>query len=68
MGRRSGERPPIMGTALQLLVELDHDAIRATTELRWNPATASFALASWLNVLMGRWRDAWRAYSVADAT
>jgi membrane-associated phospholipid phosphatase len=35
-----------MGTALQLLVDLDHDAIRATTELRWNPATAVLALVS----------------------
>ncbi len=35
-----------MGTALQLLVELDHDAIRATTELRSSPATAVLALVS----------------------
>jgi membrane-associated phospholipid phosphatase len=35
-----------MSNALQLLVELDHDALRATTELRWGPATAVLALAS----------------------
>ena len=35
-----------MSTALQLLVDLDHDAIRATTELRWGPATAVLALTS----------------------
>jgi membrane-associated phospholipid phosphatase len=35
-----------MGNALQLLVELDHDAVRATAELRWNPATAVLALVS----------------------
>lgn len=35
-----------MGDAIQLLLQADHDAIRATTELRWNPATAVLALAS----------------------
>ena len=35
-----------MSSALQLLVDLDHDAIRATTELRWSPATAVLALVS----------------------
>jgi undecaprenyl-diphosphatase len=36
----------VMGNALQLLVNLDHDAVRATTELRWSPATAALALVS----------------------
>lgn len=35
-----------MSNALQLLVDLDHDALRATTALRWDPATAVLALAS----------------------
>ena len=35
-----------MGNVLQLLVELDHSAIRATDELRWAPATAVLALIS----------------------
>jgi membrane-associated phospholipid phosphatase len=35
-----------MGDVLQLLVDLDHDAIRATSELRWAPATAVLALLS----------------------
>jgi membrane-associated phospholipid phosphatase len=35
-----------MGNVLQLLVDLDHDAIRATGELRWEPATAVLALVS----------------------
>jgi membrane-associated phospholipid phosphatase len=35
-----------MGDVLQLLVGLDHDAIRATGELRWAPATAALALIS----------------------
>ena len=35
-----------MGNALQLLVNLDHDAVRATAELRWSPATAVLALVS----------------------
>jgi membrane-associated phospholipid phosphatase len=35
-----------MGYALQLLVDLDHDAMRATAELRWNPATAVLVLVS----------------------
>ena len=37
-----------MGNALQLLVGLDHDAVRATSELRWSPATAVLAfLSTW---------------------
>jgi membrane-associated phospholipid phosphatase len=35
-----------MGNVLQVLVGLDHDAIRATGELRWAPATAVLALLS----------------------
>ncbi len=35
-----------MSDALQLLVDLDHVAVRATTELRWSPATAVLALVS----------------------
>ena len=35
-----------MGHALQQLVSLDHDAVRATTELRWSPATAVLAFVS----------------------
>ena len=35
-----------MGDVLQLFVNLDQDAIRATRELRWAPATAVFAVAS----------------------
>ena len=35
-----------MGNVLHLLVGLDHDAIRATGELRWGPATAVLALIS----------------------
>jgi undecaprenyl-diphosphatase len=35
-----------MSHAFQLLVGLDHDAIRATSALRWGPATAILALAS----------------------
>jgi membrane-associated phospholipid phosphatase len=35
-----------MGNLLQLLVDLDHSAIRATDELRWAPATAVLALIS----------------------
>jgi membrane-associated phospholipid phosphatase len=35
-----------MGDVLHLLVGLDHDAIRATGELRWGPATAVLALIS----------------------
>ena len=35
-----------MGNALQLLVGLDQDAVRATTALRWSPATAVLVLAS----------------------
>lgn len=35
-----------MGNALELLVSLDHDAVRATTELRWSPATAVLAFVS----------------------
>jgi membrane-associated phospholipid phosphatase len=36
----------LMSDVLQLLVDLDHDAIRATTELRWSPATAMLVLVS----------------------
>ena len=35
-----------MSDALQLLLNLDQDAIRATSELRWEPATAVLALVS----------------------
>ncbi len=35
-----------MGEVLELLVHLDHDAIRVTDELRWGPATAMFVLVS----------------------
>jgi len=35
-----------MGTLVQQLAGLDHDAIRATAELRWAPATAVLALLS----------------------
>jgi membrane-associated phospholipid phosphatase len=35
-----------MGNVLNLLVDLDHDAIRATGELRWGPVTAVLALLS----------------------
>ena len=35
-----------MSDALQLLLNLDQDAIRATSELRWEPATAFLTLAS----------------------
>jgi membrane-associated phospholipid phosphatase len=35
-----------MGNALQLLVDLDHDLVRATSELRWSPATAVLAFVS----------------------
>jgi undecaprenyl-diphosphatase len=35
-----------MGNAVQLLVGLDEDAVRATTALRWSPATAFLLLAS----------------------
>jgi membrane-associated phospholipid phosphatase len=35
-----------MGELLDLLVDLDHHAIRATGELRWAPATAVLALMS----------------------
>jgi membrane-associated phospholipid phosphatase len=35
-----------MTDALQLLLSLDKDAIRATTELRWEPATALLTLIS----------------------
>jgi membrane-associated phospholipid phosphatase len=37
-----------MTDALQLLLSLDEDAIRATTELRWEPAT-------WLLTLLSAW-------------
>jgi len=37
-----------MGNALQLLVGLDHDAVRATAALRWSPATAILvAVSAW---------------------
>ncbi len=35
-----------MSDALQLLLNLDQDAIRATSELRWDPATAVLTVAS----------------------
>jgi membrane-associated phospholipid phosphatase len=35
-----------MSDALQYLLLLDHDAIRATAELRWGPATAALTLMS----------------------
>jgi membrane-associated phospholipid phosphatase len=35
-----------MGDALQVLLSLDEDAIRATAELRWEPATALLTLLS----------------------
>ena len=35
-----------MSNALQLLVNLDQDAVRVTSELRWGPATAVLELAS----------------------
>ena len=35
-----------MSDALQLLLNLDQDAIRATSELRWEPATAVLTVAS----------------------
>src|SRR5215216_5078583 len=35
-----------MGALLDLLVDFDHLAIRATDELRWAPATAILALVS----------------------
>jgi membrane-associated phospholipid phosphatase len=45
-GRRAGLRLLSMGNVLHLLVDLDHDAIRATGELRWEPATVVLALLS----------------------
>ena len=35
-----------MGNTLQLLLDLDRDAVRATADLRWDPATALLLLAS----------------------
>jgi undecaprenyl-diphosphatase len=35
-----------MSDSLHLLLNLDHEAIRATTELRWGPLTAVLALVS----------------------
>lgn len=35
-----------MSDVLELLVNFDHDALRATSELRWDPATALLAVAS----------------------
>jgi membrane-associated phospholipid phosphatase len=35
-----------MGDVLDLLVNLDHEAIRATGDLRWGPATAALVLVS----------------------
>lgn len=35
-----------MGDVLQLLIDLDRDAIRATDDLRWEPATAVLGLIS----------------------
>jgi undecaprenyl-diphosphatase len=42
---------PLMSEVLELLVNLDHDAIRATGDLRWGPATAALVLVSawWVN-------------------
>jgi membrane-associated phospholipid phosphatase len=37
---------PLMSDALQLLANIDEDAIRATSALRWGPATAVLALVS----------------------
>src|SRR5215211_2213024 len=37
---------PLMSDVLNLIVGLDHDAIRATAELRWGPATAVLAVLS----------------------
>ena len=44
MGDYHGWAP--MGDALQLMLSLDEDAIRATSELRWEPATAILTLLS----------------------
>jgi undecaprenyl-diphosphatase len=52
-----------MSDSLHLLLNLDHDAIRATTELRWGPLTAVLALISawWVKgpllVGAGWWAD-----------
>jgi len=52
-----------MGEILDLIVGVDHDAIRATGELRWAPATAVLALVSawWVKgpllVAVGWWAD-----------
>jgi hypothetical protein len=35
-----------MMNAMHLLVDLDRDAVRVTTELRWSPMTAVLVLAS----------------------
>ena len=42
----SGRRPDPMHDVLHLLVGLDEDAIRATSELRWRPATGMLVLVS----------------------
>jgi len=52
-----------MGEIVDLIVGVDHDAIRATGELRWAPATAVLALVSawWVKgpllVAVGWWAD-----------
>jgi membrane-associated phospholipid phosphatase len=52
-----------MGEVLEQLVHLDHDAVRATGELHWGPATALFVLVSawWVKgpflVSVGLWAD-----------
>jgi undecaprenyl-diphosphatase len=43
---RTGRVPLRMTDALQLLLSFDEDAIRATSELRWEPATAILTLLS----------------------
>jgi membrane-associated phospholipid phosphatase len=42
----SARRHWIMGNALHMLVGFDQDAVRATTALRWSPATVVLTLAS----------------------
>ena len=43
---RARPRAALHGELLDLLVDLDHHAIRATGELRWAPATVVLALVS----------------------
>src|SRR5829696_10101403 len=45
-GRPHARAAVLMGEILDLIVGVDHDAIRATGELRWAPATAVLALVS----------------------